>query len=111
MRPQLELALPTLLEVLPTYEQEGALFVRSTEFGFSPSPVASFVTRVVQSGYLRRSDETYLKKSLPPLDFEYSQATVNDEVRDVDPESLQNLPTAADSARPRCPGTASARRG
>ena len=73
--------------------------VRSTEFAFSPGPVASFLTRVVRSGYLRRSDGTYLKKSLPPLDFEYSQATVSDEVRDVDPDSLQNLPTGADGAQ------------
>jgi len=72
--------------------------VRSTEFGYSQSPIASFITQVTQSGYVRQSNGTYLKKSLPPLAFEYSQATISEEIRDVDPESLQNLPAGADGA-------------
>src|SRR5438094_10255649 len=47
--------------------------VRATEFGYAPGPVATFIARVVQSGYVRRSDGSYFKKSLPPLDFAYSQ--------------------------------------
>ena len=41
---------------------------------------------------------TYLKKSLPPLAFEYSQATVSEEIQVVDPASLENLPVGADGA-------------
>ena len=66
--------------------------VRSTEFTYNQSPIASFITEVTQSGYVRQANGNYLKKSLPPLAFEYSQATISEEVRDVDPESLQNLP-------------------
>jgi RHS repeat-associated protein len=73
--------------------------VRATEFVFAETPIASFVTQVVQSGYVRRTDGTYLKRSLPPLEFEYSQAVVDQEVRDVDPESLRNLPVGVDGAR------------
>ncbi len=70
--------------------------VRSTEFTHTPSPIASFITQVTQSGYVRQPNGTYLKKSLPPLAFEYSQATISEEVHDVDSASLQNLPVGAD---------------
>jgi Salmonella virulence plasmid 65kDa B protein len=70
--------------------------VRSTEFTYSQSPIASFITEVTQSGYVRQPDDTYLKKSLPPLSFEYSEAIINDEIQTIDAESLQNLPVGAD---------------
>jgi RHS repeat-associated protein len=72
--------------------------VRSTEFTYSQSPIASFIAEVTQSGYVRQADGTYLKKSLPPLAFEYSQATLSEEVHDVDPESLENLPVGPNGA-------------
>src|SRR5262249_32316634 len=47
--------------------------VRSTDFTYADSPVASFITEVTRSGYVRRPDEgrpdRYLKKSVPPLAF------------------------------------------
>ena len=36
---------------------------------------------------------TYFKKSLPPLEFEYSKAIIHDEIRDLDAGSLENLPS------------------
>ncbi|MBI1744415.1 toxin [Candidatus Acetothermia bacterium] len=70
--------------------------VRSTEFAYDQSPIASFITEVTQSGYVRQSDGTYLQKSLPPLEFEYSQPTINEEIREIDKESLENLPSGLD---------------
>ncbi len=81
--------------------------VRSTEFTYVESPVASFITSVIQSGYLHQPDAThqnrYLKKSLPPVEFEYSQVPLPDQlsqlrVRDVDAGSLENLPIGLDGA-------------
>jgi RHS repeat-associated protein len=69
--------------------------VRSTEFTYNPSPIASFIIQVTQSGYVRQPDGTYLKKSLPPLSFEYSKAEINDEIETIDAESLRNLPVGA----------------
>ena len=69
--------------------------VRSTEFTYSQSPIASFITEVTQSGYVQQADSSYLKKSLPPLSFEYSEAVINDVIETVDPESLKNLPVGA----------------
>jgi hypothetical protein len=70
--------------------------VRSTEFTYDESPIASFIIGVTQSGYVRRTDGTYQKKSLPPLEFEYSQAEIQDEIREIDAESLDNLPIGLD---------------
>ena len=99
--------------------------VRSTEFDYADldytQPVAiedelahqgstrfaSFIRAVTQSGYVRDDTQavvvrngvqyaTYLKKSLPPLEFEYSKATIQDEVRELDADSLENLPVGLD---------------
>jgi RHS repeat-associated protein len=99
--------------------------VRSTEFDYGdldyslPVPIdtelafqgstrfASFIRSVTQSGFVREESQpvvvhdgveyvTYLKKSLPPVEFEYSKAAIQDEVRDVDPDSVENLPVGLD---------------
>jgi RHS repeat-associated protein len=79
--------------------------VHSTEFSYAESPIASFITGLTQSGYVRRSSmdqpNAYLKKSLPPLEFEYSQVPSASElaqrsIREVDSESLENLPAGLD---------------
>ncbi len=72
--------------------------VRATEFTYTQSLIASFITKVTQSGYVYQSG-TYLKKSLPPVEFEYSQAVINEEIHAVDSESLENLPYGLDGAR------------
>jgi hypothetical protein len=73
--------------------------VRSTAFTYAERSIATVMTSVSQSGYVRRDDGTYLKKSLPPLQFEYSQAVLQAEVREVNSESLENLPYGLDGAR------------
>ncbi len=81
--------------------------VRSTQFAYNESSIASFITGVTQSGYVRQPDQArqdrYLKKSLPPLEFEYSQVPDADElarqpIQEVDAESLENLPYGLDGA-------------
>jgi len=79
--------------------------VRSTDFTYPPqqdptgvrNPVYTFLAAVTQSGY-RRTDGGYDKRSLPPLEFEYTQPVVQDVVEDVDPASLENLPVGVDGA-------------
>jgi RHS repeat-associated protein len=92
-------------------EEEGVgkdCLVRSTDFVYrnirnNPEdlrkghPVASFIGSVTQSGYKRRAtDGSYGKKSLPPLEFEYSRAVINEEIREIDDASLENLPYGVD---------------
>src|SRR5215210_7838977 len=73
--------------------------VRATEFSYDESPIASFITGVTPSGYVLRTDGRYLKKSLPPLEFEYSKARIQDDIRELDASSLQNLPYGLDGTR------------
>jgi RHS repeat-associated protein len=72
--------------------------VRSTEFTYSESPIASFIAEVTQSGYVRQAGGAYLKKSLPPLSFKYSDAVIHDEIETIDVQSLQNLPVGVGGA-------------
>jgi len=74
--------------------------VRSTAFTYREEPIGSFITSVTQSGYVRKKKQDgtfhYLKKSLPPVDFEYTEAKISSKIRDVAPESLENLPIGLD---------------
>ena len=45
-----------------------------------------------------RSNGGYLKRSLPPVEFEYTQPIVQDTVQEVDAASLENLPVGLDGA-------------
>ncbi|SEQ49474.1 SpvB/TcaC N-terminal domain-containing protein [Nitrosomonas ureae] len=79
--------------------------VRSTEFTHEQNSVASLIKSVSQSGYIRQRDandqftDRYRKKSLPPVEFTYSQAIINEDVHEVDPVSLENLPQGLDNSR------------
>jgi RHS repeat-associated protein len=74
--------------------------VRSTDFTYSyeenltdtKNPIFSFLHSATHSSYRLSSDDTYLKKSLPPLEFEYTKPLVNEEIQEADAESLENLP-------------------
>jgi RHS repeat-associated protein len=76
--------------------------VRSSDFTYTESPIASFITSVTQSGYVHQPTQAqpnrYLKKSLPPLEFEYSRAEIDETVHEIDAESLENLPYGLDGS-------------
>ncbi len=72
--------------------------VRSTDFAYDDGAIASFISGVTQSGYVQQGIGNYLKKSLPPLEFEYSQPAINETVHEVDQESLENLPIGLDGS-------------
>ena len=73
--------------------------VRSTDFEYSyeqnsadpRNPIFSFLRSVTQSGY-KRQGGAYLRRSLPPLEFEYTGANIDETVHEIDAESLENLP-------------------
>ena len=79
--------------------------VRSTDFTYSHeqdptdarNPVYTFLRAVTQTGY-KREGSGYRKRSLPPVEFEYSQLIVQDVVQEMDAESLENLPIGLDGA-------------
>ena len=59
--------------------------------------IASFIQAVTQVGWLRQNG-SYLKKTLPPLEFEYSQPIIQDDLRELDDDSLENLPNGLDGS-------------
>jgi RHS repeat-associated protein len=79
--------------------------VRSTDFTFSHeqdpanarNPVYTFLRVVTQTGY-RRHDGGYLKRSRPPVEFEYTQPVVQDTVQNVDAAGHEDLPIGLDGA-------------
>ena len=90
---------------LPTGEAGYDGLVRSTDFTYgyevdaqaAANPIYSKLLSVTQTGY-KRNDDSYIAKSLPPLEFTYSEAQLQNEVYSVDGASLENLPIGLDGA-------------
>lgn len=74
------------------------LLVRSTDFDYQQSPIATFIKAVTQSGYSRQPDGSYFTKSLPKLEFSYTEVRVDETVRQLDAQSARNLPYGVDGA-------------
>jgi RHS repeat-associated protein len=68
----------------------GSFICAVTQRGHVVDPTAA----VVITGAARY--RTYRSKSLPPIDLAYSRPQIDDAIRDVDPESLRNLPAGVD---------------
>jgi RHS repeat-associated protein len=75
--------------------------VRSTDFLYSDEkdpidlrrPVYSLLCSVTQSGYRRLpSGGTYLRRALPPVEFDYTPVDVQARLETLDAESFANLP-------------------
>ena len=80
--------------------------VRSTDLVHSSNPPAdpsqpfySYLLSVTQTGYVRKATGGYLSNALPPLEFEYTQPVVDETVRGIDADSLENLPYGIDGSR------------
>ena len=83
--------------------------VRSLEFEYEPAIInnqpftynidgedrpaeVSYLKSITQSGYIRKTDGTYSKKSLPALEFTYEKLNWDKTVRNVSNESIMNAP-------------------
>jgi hypothetical protein len=81
--------------------------VRSTNLTYSfdeqsanpLKPVYAYLQSVKQVGYLRQNDGSYYSKEMPPLEFSYTQAKIDEAIRFVDSVSLENLPSGVDGSR------------
>ncbi|HEY5723852.1 MAG TPA: SpvB/TcaC N-terminal domain-containing protein [Allosphingosinicella sp.] len=78
--------------------------VRSTDLTYSHqqapadprNPVYTFLRAVTQSGWRALPAGGYERRSLPPVEFDYSEPIVQNVVESVDPRSLENLPAGMD---------------
>jgi RHS repeat-associated protein len=83
--------------------------VRSTDFAYRNSrnspedlqkgnPLASFIASISHSGYKRQASAGYVRKSMPPLEFRYTEAVIDENIHELPEESLENLPIGVDGA-------------
>lgn len=72
--------------------------VRATHFTYNQTTAVSFISSVTQSSY-KLIKNKYQQRSLPPVEFEYSEAKIKEIVLEVDPISLENLPQGLDNSR------------
>jgi RHS repeat-associated protein len=79
--------------------------VCSTDFTYSDevdptdvhNPVYTVLRSVTQTGY-RRNNGGYNSRSLPPVEFEYTEPIVQENVEQVESASLENLPVGLDGS-------------
>jgi RHS repeat-associated protein len=73
--------------------------VRSTDLVYAENPVASLLTAITQTGYLRdEASGQYQQKSFPPLELTYAEAVADEAIHFIEDESLENLPIGVDNA-------------
>ena len=89
----------------PAEAEVGAnCLVRSTELTYADNtgdprdPFHSLLASVVQAGW-RRAGAGYLRQPMPALAFGYSRPAIDATVRELDAESLRNLPAGLDGDR------------
>ena len=68
--------------------------VSSTDLSYTDIGPGGMTTlaSVTHSGYRRGAAGGYVRRALPSLEFRYSQAVMSDQVRDLSPDALENLP-------------------
>ncbi|MBV7338336.1 toxin [Chloroflexi bacterium TSY] len=82
--------------------------VRSTEFSYDEGTILTYLTTATQSGYIHdETSDRFLCRSFPPVELEYSQVPLQNgvqlgdaevlRVREIDSESLANLPIGLSS--------------
>lgn len=78
--------------------------VRATELTYSDdldtpdaaAPAYTMLRAITQTGYRRTPTGAYEARSLPPVEFVYSEPQVQDMVEEVDPANLDHLPSGVD---------------
>ncbi|MFC5926486.1 SpvB/TcaC N-terminal domain-containing protein [Micromonospora vulcania] len=87
-----------MLHHFPDVPEVGAgCLVRSTDFDYSHDLLTK-LTIVTQRGHQRHADG-YRTRSLPPVEFGYTEAQVQGEWRELAGDSLDNLPVGLDGAQ------------
>ena len=76
----------------------GRCLVRSTDFVYKETPIASFITSVVQSGF-RLDGETYIKRSMPRSNSSTARRRSTTTVQEVPLDSVENLPAGLESSQ------------
>ena len=79
--------------------------VRSTDLSHAAAPSDptipgySYLLSATQTSYVRNPSGGYYSDSLPPLQFDYTVAEVDETVREIEGESLRNQPYGLDGSK------------
>jgi hypothetical protein len=87
---------------LSTSTPRPALLVRSTDFFYDdPTPAFTYLTRVIQYGYLfdSASPPNVTKSPMPTLTLDYVRPVVNDQLAVLPPDSLEGLTGGVDGGK------------
>jgi RHS repeat-associated protein len=73
--------------------------VSSLDLDYEPSSInesdqteVTYLRSITQTGYIRKPDNTYSEKSLPPMEFEYQRLDWSREIKSVSRENIVNAP-------------------
>ena len=80
-----------------------AQLVRATEISYAPDKVATRLRSITHCYYAPApsaapDEHRYIKKTLPPIEFTYSEPVIDGTIHEVDAESLENLPYGFDGS-------------
>lgn len=81
--------------------------VRSTDFNYHHqqpptdprNPIHTIIDSVTQCSYQKQTNNSYLKKILPPVEFGYSPVIWGDKIELIVSDSTENLPTGVDGSQ------------
>lgn len=71
--------------------------VKATHLTHEPNPIATQLTAVQHSGYIRQADGRYTSKSFPAVQFQYTSAKVDRTVYEITDDELPNAPQGIDN--------------
>ncbi|MGD2086307.1 MAG: SpvB/TcaC N-terminal domain-containing protein [Candidatus Aminicenantes bacterium] len=71
--------------------------VRSMDFTYKNQAGITYLEEIVQSGYIKQADGTYVSKSLPPLVFSYQSPRWNTKISSIDKDQLDQAPRGIDN--------------
>ena len=66
--------------------------VRAIHFAYRESATLSVLEQVVQSGYVRHPDGTYVTRSMPALELDYSRAALHHSIQRASASTIENFP-------------------
>ncbi|MGK7396938.1 MAG: SpvB/TcaC N-terminal domain-containing protein [Candidatus Cyclobacteriaceae bacterium M3_2C_046] len=76
---------------------QNPVLVRSMDLSYHEHEKRTLLMSIQQKGY-RKNKDKQKSKSFPPLEFAYSEPEMDDEVKNISPEYLDNLPYGVDGS-------------
>ncbi len=77
-------------------EYSGLVKSLNFEYDTSSEEDFSFLKSITAYGYIKKPDETYTHKNLPPIEFEYQKHEWNTDVKSISPDALVHAPAGLD---------------